>query len=149
MGKGLLDGLLSLATQFENAGITLANSFTTKFNEMVTGAVAAAIASLQNIVTPGTNGTPEISTGYDSMGMPQVIISPDIPIQMPSAIVVASPEGDLVKNPFTPVPGGSPFANTTININVRTDATQSNAMVGKQIGSIITSYVETGGLVAI
>ena len=149
MGKGLLDGLLSLATQFENAGITLANSFTSKFNDMVTGAVAAAIASLQNIVAPGTNGTLEIQTGYDSMGMPQVILAPDIPIQMPQAIIVSTPEGDQVTNPFTPRPGGSPFPTTTININVRTDATQSNAMVGKQLGSIITSYVETGGLVAI
>ena len=44
--------------------------------------------------------------------------------------------------------GKAPVTNN-ITINVQTDATQSNAMVGKQLGSIITSYVETGGLVAI
>lgn len=38
---------------------------------------------------------------------------------------------------------------TTININVRTDTTQSQAMVGKTIGNIVTKYVTTGGQVLV
>jgi hypothetical protein len=40
-------------------------------------------------------------------------------------------------------------AGTTININVKTDSTQSQAMVGKTIGSIVTKYVTTGGQVLV
>ncbi len=49
------------------------------------------------------------------------------------------------------VPQGSYAANqqTVINVNVQTDATQSNAMVGKAVGQIITKYVRTGGQVVV
>jgi hypothetical protein len=40
-------------------------------------------------------------------------------------------------------------AGTTININVKTDTTQSQAMVGKTIGNIVTKYVTTGGQVLV
>lgn len=40
-------------------------------------------------------------------------------------------------------------AGTVININVRTDSTQSQAMVGKTIGKIVTKYVTTGGQVLV
>lgn len=40
-------------------------------------------------------------------------------------------------------------AGTVININVRTDTTQSQAMVGKTIGNIVTKYVTTGGQVLV
>jgi hypothetical protein len=40
-------------------------------------------------------------------------------------------------------------AGTTININVKTDSSQSQAMVGKTIGSIVTKYVTTGGQVLV
>ena len=40
-------------------------------------------------------------------------------------------------------------AGTVININVRTDTTQSQAMVGKAIGNIVTKYVTTGGQVLV
>ena len=40
-------------------------------------------------------------------------------------------------------------AGTTININVKTDSTQSQAMVGKTIGNIVTKYVTTGGQVLV
>jgi hypothetical protein len=40
-------------------------------------------------------------------------------------------------------------AGTVININVRTDSTQSQAMVGKTIGNIVTKYVTTGGQVLV
>ncbi len=43
----------------------------------------------------------------------------------------------------------NPGIVNNININVTTDATQSNAMVGKTLGNIITSYVQTGGQVAV
>jgi tetratricopeptide (TPR) repeat protein len=38
---------------------------------------------------------------------------------------------------------------TTININVKTDTTQSQAMVGKTIGNIVTKYVTQGGQVLV
>lgn len=38
---------------------------------------------------------------------------------------------------------------TVININVKTDTTQSQAMVGKTIGNIVTKYVTTGGQVLV
>ena len=38
---------------------------------------------------------------------------------------------------------------TVININVKTDTTQSRAMVGKTIGNIVTKYVTTGGQVLV
>ncbi len=49
------------------------------------------------------------------------------------------------------VPQGAYAANqqTVINVNVATDATQSNAMVGKAVGQIITKYVRTGGQVIV
>lgn len=40
-------------------------------------------------------------------------------------------------------------AGTTININVKTDTTQSQAMVGRTIGNIVTKYVTTGGQVLV
>jgi hypothetical protein len=40
-------------------------------------------------------------------------------------------------------------AGTVININVMTDTTQSQAMVGKTIGNIVTRYVTTGGQVLV
>jgi hypothetical protein len=40
-------------------------------------------------------------------------------------------------------------AGTVININVKTDTTQSQAMVGKTIGNIVTKYVTTGGQVLV
>jgi hypothetical protein len=40
-------------------------------------------------------------------------------------------------------------AGTVVNINVRTDTTQSTAMVGKTIGKIVTKYVTTGGQVIV
>jgi len=41
------------------------------------------------------------------------------------------------------------IAGTVVNINVRTDTTQSQAMVGKTIGNIVTKYVTTGGQVLV
>lgn len=38
---------------------------------------------------------------------------------------------------------------TVININVKTDTTQSQAMVGRTIGSVVTKYVQTGGQVLV
>lgn len=38
---------------------------------------------------------------------------------------------------------------TVININVKTDTTQSRAMVGQTIGNIVTKYVTTGGQVLV
>lgn len=38
---------------------------------------------------------------------------------------------------------------TVVNINVKTDTTQSRAMVGKTIGNIVTKYVTTGGQVLV
>ena len=146
MSQGLLEGLKSLENQYELAGINLAKAFTTKFNEMVTEAVGKAIQALHNVAQ--APGAPQVSTGTDVTGMPQVIIAPQIPIQMPSTVIV--PEGTrLQPSPYTPVPGGSPFPGTNIVINVKTDATQSNAIVGKTIGNVLTSYVKTGGMVAI
>lgn len=40
-------------------------------------------------------------------------------------------------------------AGTVVNINVKTDTTQSTAMVGKTIGKIVTKYVTTGGQVIV
>ena len=40
-------------------------------------------------------------------------------------------------------------AGTVVNINVKTDTTQSQAMVGKTIGNIVTKYVTTGGQVIV
>ena len=40
-------------------------------------------------------------------------------------------------------------AGTVININVKTDTSQSQAMVGKTIGNIVTKYVTTGGQVLV
>jgi len=40
-------------------------------------------------------------------------------------------------------------AGTVININVKTDPGQSQAMVGKTIGKIVTKYVTTGGQVLV
>jgi hypothetical protein len=40
-------------------------------------------------------------------------------------------------------------AGTVVNINVRTDTTQTTAMVGKTIGKIVTKYVTTGGQVIV
>lgn len=44
---------------------------------------------------------------------------------------------------------GSAGVGTIININVKTDSTQSLAMVGKSLGNTITKYVQTGGQVVV
>ena len=44
---------------------------------------------------------------------------------------------------------GASAVGTVININVKTDSTQSLAMVGKTLGSTITKYVQTGGQVVV
>jgi hypothetical protein len=78
---------------------------------MIDKAIADAILKLSTIPMP--SGGTDIKYQYDSMGMPQVIIAPDIPTQMPSAIIVEQPQ--LPPSQFTPRPGGSPFPNITIN----------------------------------
>lgn len=40
-------------------------------------------------------------------------------------------------------------AGTVVNINVKTDTTQSAAMVGKTIGNVVTKYTTTGGKVLV
>jgi hypothetical protein len=44
---------------------------------------------------------------------------------------------------------GTGAVGTTININVKTDSTQSLAMVGKTLGNTITKYVQSGGQVVV
>jgi DNA-directed RNA polymerase subunit F len=44
---------------------------------------------------------------------------------------------------------GTGAVGTTININVKTDSTQSVAMVGKTLGNTITKYVSAGGQVLV
>jgi hypothetical protein len=44
---------------------------------------------------------------------------------------------------------GAGAVGTVININVKTDSTQSLAMVGKSLGNTITKYVQTGGQVVV
>jgi hypothetical protein len=44
---------------------------------------------------------------------------------------------------------GGAAVGTTININVKTDSTQSLAMVGKTLGNTITKYVSAGGQVLV
>jgi len=44
---------------------------------------------------------------------------------------------------------GAGAVGTVININVKTDSTQSLAMVGKTLGNTITKYVQTGGQVVV
>jgi hypothetical protein len=44
---------------------------------------------------------------------------------------------------------GTAAVGTTININVKTDSTQSVAMVGKTLGNTITKYVSAGGQVLV
>jgi len=44
---------------------------------------------------------------------------------------------------------GTGAVGTTININVKTDSTQSLAMVGKTLGNTITKYVSAGGQVLV
>lgn len=41
--------------------------------------------------------------------------------------------------------GANAGRGTTINVNVKTDATQSNAMVGRQVASSLQQYLNTGG----
>jgi len=44
---------------------------------------------------------------------------------------------------------GANAVGTIININVKTDSTQSLAMVGKTLGNTITKYVSAGGQVLV
>jgi hypothetical protein len=44
---------------------------------------------------------------------------------------------------------GAAAVGTTININVKTDPSQSLAMVGKTLGNTITKYVTAGGQVLV
>ena len=44
---------------------------------------------------------------------------------------------------------GTAAVGTVININVKTDTTQSLAMVGKTLGNTITKYVQSGGQVVV
>ena len=44
---------------------------------------------------------------------------------------------------------GPSAVGTVINVNVKTDSTQSLAMVGKTLGNTITKYVQTGGQVVV
>ena len=44
---------------------------------------------------------------------------------------------------------GPSAVGTVINVNVKTDSTQSLAMVGKSLGNTITKYVQTGGQVVV
>jgi hypothetical protein len=65
------------------------------------------------------------------------------------------PSGGFAAAQFPPIaakPSNLPSTTqptTIINLNVRTDPSQSTAMVGKSIGNIITKYVTTGGQVAV
>jgi hypothetical protein len=123
---------------FENAAITegiaikdIANGAGIVIDEL--SDVAGAVAYLQARIAAGNSYIKNVGAG-SALGM-------DAQSRVSS---FASQLAELQGKAATGTAAG-----TVVNINVRTDTTQSQAMVGKTIGKIVTKYVTTGGQVLV
>jgi hypothetical protein len=123
---------------FENAAITeriaikdIANGAGIVIDELTD--VAGAVAYLQARIEAGNRYIKNVGAG-SALGMD-------------ASSRVSGFEKELLNLQGLAATGAA--AGTVININVKTDSTQSQAMVGKTIGNIVTKYVTTGGQVLV
>ena len=175
MSNGLIAGIQSKQTELEGLARAMATAFNTAFSAQLNIAVQAPVNAAQAAAQAAQDAVPEITdinldalakiNGFiagaerylgnitDSTKRAGAQTKLDIYNMLRTDILagkdvnIAGISSGMTSSELMAATGKSVTNNITIN--VQTDATQSNAMVGKQLGSIITSYVETGGLVAI
>lgn len=176
MSNGLIAGIQSKQTELEGLARAMATAFNTAFSAQLNIAVQAPVNAAQAAAQAAQDAVPEITdinldalakiNGFiagaerylgnitDSTKRAGAQTKLDIYNMLRTDILagkdvnIAGISSGMTTQELMAATGKGAVTNN-ITINVQTDATQSNAMVGKQLGSIITSYVETGGLVAI
>lgn len=176
MSNGLIAGIQSKQTELEGLARSMATAFNNAFTAQLNIAVQAPVNAAQAAAQAAQDAVPEITdinldalakiNGFiagaerylgnitDSTRRAGAQTKLDI-YNMLRTDILAGKDVDLTgvtsgmsSSELAAATGKAPVVNN-ITVNVKTDATQSNAIVGKQIGSIITSYVQTGGQVAV
>ncbi len=176
MADGLLAGIQSKQTQLETLAKGMADAFNTAFQSRINIAVNAPVQAAQNAANNAQNLVPDITKiNLDSLArinelianataylakapnaFEQIRAEDAISIyELLKADIMAGQNVDLsgigprMTTEALAAAAGKPNVYNNFNINVSTDATQSNAMVGQAIGNILTSYIQTGGQVAV
>ena len=177
MGDGLLAGIASRQAELENLATAMAKAFNDKFTANVSVAVGKPVEQARQAAEAAQAAVPAISDiNLDALAEVNRLIkgaSDALNVVKGTTVragielkqdVFEALKRDIMSGTVVDISGIqsglssaeliqrasaiSPTVNN-ININVKTDATQSNAMVGKQIGSIVTSYVQNGGQVLV
>lgn len=175
MSNGLIAGIQSKQTELEGLARSMATAFNTAFTAQLNIAVQAPVNAAQAAAQAAQDAVPEITdinldalakiNGFiagaerylanitDSTRRAGAQTKLDIYNMLRTDILAGKDvnidgiRSGMTSEELMAATGKAPVTNN-ITINVKTDATQSNAIVGKQIGNIITSYVQTGGQVA-
>ena len=134
------------------AALTAADSGTVLAGATITADVAVKqIQNAQGLVVDSMNdvaGTAAYLQARIAAANKYIASASSNAIQDASAAAKVSEWTTALANLQGSASSGS-VAGTVININVKTDTTQSQAMVGKTIGNIVTKYVTTGGQVLV
>ena len=178
MANGLIEGISSKQSELEQLARSMAEAFNREFAAKVSIAVQAPVTAAQQVAqtaqdavtkTQGINmadlqilnkwiadASRYIANVGDETKKAGAELKKSIYEQLRDAVLSGT---DIDMTTFSPGMGSAellaavqkenPGVVNNININVKTDATQSTAMVGKTLGTIITSYVQTGGQVAV
>jgi hypothetical protein len=176
MADGLLAGIQSKQSQLETLARTMADAFNTAFEARIKVAVDVPVQAAQNAANAAQAAVPDIkqinldalarintlianATAYLAKApnaFEQIRAEDAISIyELLKADIMAGQNVDLsgirpgMTTEALAAAAGKPNVYNNFNINVSTDATQSNAMVGQAIGNILTSYIQTGGQVAV
>lgn len=176
MANGLIEGIASKQSALEAQARAMAEAFNAAFAAKISVAVEAPVAQAQQAAQAAQDAVPKLEEiNLDALAKVNGLIAGaerfirnvsdatrkaggqtklDI-YNMLREDILAGQQVDLsgIRSGMTTqelaTASGKGQVTNNININVQTDATQSTAMVGKQLGTIITSYVQTGGLVAV
>ena len=171
----MIAGIQSKQTELEGLARSMATAFNTAFTAQLNIAVQAPVNAAQAAAQAAQDAVPEITdinldalakiNGFiagaerylgnitDSTRRAGAQTKLDIYNMLRTDILAGKDvnidgiRSGMTSEELMAATGKAPVTNN-ITINVKTDATQSNAIVGKQIGNIITSYVQTGGQVA-
>jgi hypothetical protein len=174
MADGLLAGIRSKQSELETLARTFANAFNTEFSKRINVAVNIPVQAAQAVSNAAAAAVPKIDE-LDMAGLTKIRglianaeaflktnlsvfeqlraedvldiykgIEQDLLNRRPvdlSGIRSGMSVSDLAE---AAVKGGATTVNN-IYIEVKTDATQSNAIIGKTIDNVIKTYTRTGG----
>lgn len=174
MGENLLEGIRSKQSELEATARAFADSFNAEFSKRITVAVDAPVKAAEAIAVAAKEAVPEIDViDMEALGKIRQLIENAtawskknlnfFEMERTAAVldIYRGIEKDLLQGRQIDVSGirsgmsVSDLAGTAIQggatsvnnfyVTVQTDATQSNAIIGKTIDNVIKTYTRTGG----